>query len=168
MFELHSRLQADTRLLGDLPLCRVLLARDSQYPWLILVPRVANLREIHHLAPAQQQQLMEESCAVATLMEQALRPDKINVAALGNLVPQLHLHHVARFSTDKAWPGPIWGLIPPCPMRKPHCWQRRPAGASSWPIWPDSARLALTIESTERRLAISKPKPRYLLELWYR
>ena len=115
MFELHSRLQADTRLLGDLPLCRVLLAKDSQYPWLILVPRVANLREIHHLAPAQQQQLMLESCAVATLMEQALRPDKINVAALGNLVPQLHLHHVARFSTDKAWPGPIWGAHPSLP-----------------------------------------------------
>ncbi|MFA7827066.1 HIT domain-containing protein [Aeromonas dhakensis] len=115
MFELHSRLQADTRLLGDLPLCRVLLAKDSQYPWLILVPRVANLREIHHLAPAQQQQLMQESCAVATLMEQALHPDKINVAALGNLVPQLHLHHVARFSTDKAWPGPIWGAHPSLP-----------------------------------------------------
>ncbi|MGY2437496.1 HIT domain-containing protein, partial [Escherichia coli] len=94
MFELHPRLQADTRILGDLPLCRVLLAKDSQYPWLILVPRVDNLREIHHLAPAQQQQLMQESCAVATLMEQALCPDKINVAALGNLVPQLHLHHV--------------------------------------------------------------------------
>ena len=109
MFELHPRLQADTQILGDLPLCRVLLAKDSQYPWLILVPRVADLREIHHLAPAQQQQLMQESCAVATLMEQALSPDKINIGALGNLVPQLHLHHVARFSTDAAWPGPIWG-----------------------------------------------------------
>ena len=81
MFELHSRLQADTRWLGDLPLCRVLLAKDSQYPWLILVPRVANLREIHHLAPEQQQQLMQESCAVAALMEQALSPDKINIGA---------------------------------------------------------------------------------------
>ena len=87
MFALHPRLQADTQILGDLPLCRVLLAKDSQYPWLILVPRVADLREIHHLAPAQQQQLMQESCAVATLMEEALNPDKINVAALGNLVP---------------------------------------------------------------------------------
>ncbi|MDM5095386.1 HIT domain-containing protein [Aeromonas rivipollensis] len=109
MFELHPRLQADTQILGDLPLCRVLLAKDSQYPWLILVPRVPGLREIHHLLPEQQQQLMQESCAVATLMEEALGPDKINVAALGNLVPQLHLHHVARFSTDAAWPGPIWG-----------------------------------------------------------
>ena len=112
MFELHPRLQADTQPLGDLPLCRVLLARDSQYPWLILVPRIAQLREIHHLAPEQQQQLMQESCAVATLMEQALSPDKINVAALGNMVPQLHLHHVARFTTDPAWPGPIWGAHP--------------------------------------------------------
>lgn len=112
MFELHPRLAADTRVLGDLPLCRVLLAKESQYPWLILVPRVADLREIHHLVPAQQQQLMQESCAVATVMEQRLRPDKLNVAALGNLVPQLHLHHVARFIADKAWPGPIWGAHP--------------------------------------------------------
>ena len=117
MFELHPRLQADTQILGDLPLCRVLLAKDSQYPWLILVPRVADLREIHHLAPAQQQQLMQESCAVATLMEETLGPDKINVAALGNLVPQLHLHHVARFSTDAAWPGPIWGAHPAIPYQ---------------------------------------------------
>ncbi|MDM5060112.1 HIT domain-containing protein [Aeromonas rivipollensis] len=117
MFELHPRLQADTQILGDLPLCRVLLAKDSQYPWLILVPRVAGLREIHHLLPEQQQQLMQESCAVAALMEHALNPDKINVAALGNLVPQLHLHHVARFSTDAAWPGPIWGAHPAIPYQ---------------------------------------------------
>ena len=117
MFELHPRLQADTQILGDLPLCRVLLAKDSQYPWLILVPRVAGLREIHHLPPEQQQQLMQESCAVAALMEHALNPDKINVAALGNLVPQLHLHHVARFSTDAAWPGPIWGAHPAIPYQ---------------------------------------------------
>ncbi|MFB2862419.1 HIT domain-containing protein [Aeromonas sp. MdU4] len=117
MFELHSRLQADTCWLGDLPLCRVLLAKDSQYPWLILVPRVANLREIHHLAPEQQQQLMQESCAVAALMEHALSPDKINIGALGNLVPQLHIHHVARFATDSAWPGPIWGACPAVPYQ---------------------------------------------------
>lgn len=117
MFELHPRLQADTCWLGDLPLTRVLLAKESQYPWLILVPRVADLREIHHLAPEQQQQLMLESCAVATLMEQALSPDKINLGALGNLVPQLHLHHVARFTTDRAWPGPIWGAHPAVPYQ---------------------------------------------------
>ncbi|MFM1703781.1 HIT domain-containing protein [Aeromonas salmonicida] len=131
MFELHTRLQADTQLLGDLRLCRVLLAKDSQYPWLILVPRVDNLREIHHLAPAQQQQLMQESCAVATLMEQALSPDKINIGALGNLVPQLHLHHVARFTTDKAWPGPIWGAHPALPYDP----QALRTQADSWRAW---------------------------------
>ncbi|MEW7864730.1 HIT domain-containing protein [Aeromonas diversa] len=115
MFELHPRLAADTRVLGDLPLCRVLLSRDSQYPWLILVPRIANLREVHHLGEADQQQLMRESCAVAALMEASLRPDKINLGALGNLVPQLHLHHVARFTSDAAWPGPIWGAKPAQP-----------------------------------------------------
>ena len=111
MFELHSRLQADTCWLGDLPLCRVLLAKDSQYPWLILVPRVDNLREIHHLAPEQQQQLMQESCAVAALMEQALSPDKINIGALGNLVPQLHVHVIGRNQDDPAWPAPVWGRV---------------------------------------------------------
>ena len=113
MFELHPRLQADTRILGDLPLCRVLLAKDSQYPWLILVPRVANLREIHHLAPEQQQQLMQESCAVATLMERVLGPDKINVA---------------RFSSDAAWPGPIWGACPAIPYEE----QALQGAAASW------------------------------------
>lgn len=138
MFELHPRLLADTQSLGDLPLCRVLLARDSQYPWLILVPRIADLREIHHLPAPQQQQLMQESCAVAALMEQALHPDKINVAALGNLVPQLHLHHVARFGTDPAWPGPIWGARPAVPysaqdlQREADNWQARLATLSGF------------------------------------
>ncbi|HHQ4600686.1 HIT domain-containing protein [Aeromonas veronii] len=145
MFELHSRLQADTRWLGDLPLCRVLLSKDSQYPWLILVPRVANLREIHHLAPEQQQQLMQESCAVANLMEQALSPDKINIGALGNLVPQLHLHHVARFATDRAWPGPIWGAHPVVPyepqvlVQQADIWRARLAKLSGFtPVAADN------------------------------
>lgn len=115
MFQLHPRLAADTCWLGDLPLCRVLLARDSQYPWLILVPRVAELREIHHLSADLRHQLMDESCLVAEVMETVLQPDKINVGALGNLVPQLHLHHVARFTSDIAWPGPIWGAHPSVP-----------------------------------------------------
>lgn len=112
MFELHPRLQADTVWLGDLPLCRVLLAKDSQYPWLILVPKVADLSEIHHLDSAQQVNLMQESCALANLMEQTLSPDKMNIAALGNVVSQLHIHHVARFRSDAAWPAPIWGAHP--------------------------------------------------------
>ncbi|MGO1247754.1 MAG: HIT domain-containing protein [Oceanisphaera sp.] len=108
-FHLHPQLAADTQCVGELPLSLVLLANDCQYPWLILVPKRADIREIHHLSEADQQQLMRESCAVASLMELGLDAEKINVAALGNMVPQLHLHHVARFSTDAAWPAPIWG-----------------------------------------------------------
>lgn len=111
-FLLHPRLAADTFLVGDLPLSRLLLMNDSRYPWLILVPRREGLREIHHLAPADRSLLWEESCRVAEFMEVRFRPDKLNVAALGNLVPQLHLHHVARFRDDPAWPGPVWGHSP--------------------------------------------------------
>ncbi|WP_116475703.1 HIT domain-containing protein [Zobellella maritima] len=108
-FVLHPQLLADTQRLGDLPLSRVLLAKDSRYPWLILVPRRADIQEIHWLTAAEQVQLIQESSALGRLMEQWLAPDKINVAALGNMVPQLHLHHIARFRSDAAWPGPIWG-----------------------------------------------------------
>ncbi|MBY6017676.1 HIT domain-containing protein [Halomonas denitrificans] len=115
MFSLHPRLDADTLLLGTLPLCQVRLHRDSRYPWLLLVPMRADLTEIHHLSEADQQQLMRESCQVASLMEQALKPDSMNVGALGNVVSQLHIHHVARFEGDDAWPGPIWGALPTKP-----------------------------------------------------
>ncbi|PQJ67420.1 HIT domain-containing protein [Photobacterium angustum] len=108
-FTLHPRLQSDTTVLGDFPLSRVLLSKEALGPWIILVPRVDELREIHHLPEQDQYQLMRESSAVATLLENDYQAEKINVGALGNLVPQLHLHHIARFSHDIAWPGPIWG-----------------------------------------------------------
>lgn len=108
-FTLHPRLAADTTVLGDLPLCRVLLSKEALGPWLILVPRKDNLTEIHHLPEDEQFQLMRESSAIATLLENDYQADKINVGALGNLVPQLHVHHIARFKDDIAWPGPIWG-----------------------------------------------------------
>lgn len=108
-FTLHPRLMADTTVLGDLPLSRVLLVKEALGPWLILVPRYDALREIHHLSEQDQQQLMRESSAVAALLEQDYQAEKINIGALGNLVPQLHIHHIARFSNDVAWPGPIWG-----------------------------------------------------------
>lgn len=108
-FALHPRLAADTTWLGDLPLCQVLLSKEALGPWLILVPRREALTEIHHLPEADQIQLMRESSAVATLLEQDYQADKINIGALGNLVPQLHVHHIARFKQDAAWPGPIWG-----------------------------------------------------------
>ncbi|MBU3823842.1 MAG: HIT domain-containing protein [Candidatus Oceanisphaera merdipullorum] len=128
-FCLHPQLVADTLVLGELPLCLVLLANDSQYPWLILVPKLAELREIHHLSESDQQQLMRESCAVAALLESELGAEKVNVAALGNMVAQLHVHHVARFSSDAAWPAPIWGKHPAQPYadsgEQVSLWQRR-------------------------------------------
>lgn len=108
-FTLHPRLAADTTILGDLPLCQVLLSKEALGPWLILVPRKDALTEIHHLPQAEQCQLMQESSAVAALLEKDYQADKINIGALGNLVPQLHIHHIARFNTDIAWPGPVWG-----------------------------------------------------------
>lgn len=108
-FTLHPRLQADTTVLGDLPLCRVLLSKEALGPWLILVPRKEALTEIHHLPQDEQHQLIRESSAVAALLETDYQADKINVGALGNLVPQLHVHHIARFQSDIAWPGPVWG-----------------------------------------------------------
>lgn len=108
-FTLHPQLMADTTILGDLPLSRILLAKEALGPWLILVPRYDVLREIHHLSEQDQQQLMRESSAIAALLEQDYQAEKINIGALGNLVPQLHIHHIARFSNDIAWPGPVWG-----------------------------------------------------------
>ncbi|MDX1303161.1 HIT family protein [Photobacterium sp.] len=108
-FTLHPQLATDTTTLGDLPLSRVLLSKEALGPWLILVPRKDELTEIHHLSAAEQYQLIRESSAVAALLENDYRADKINIGALGNLVPQLHVHHIARFTTDIAWPGPVWG-----------------------------------------------------------
>ncbi|OLQ69384.1 HIT family hydrolase [Photobacterium proteolyticum] len=108
-FSLHPRLAADTTVLGDLPLCRVLLSKEALGPWLILVPRRNEITEIHHLPELDQLQLIRESSAVASLLETDYKADKINIGALGNLVPQLHVHHIARFQSDIAWPGPIWG-----------------------------------------------------------
>ncbi|GAA3551127.1 HIT domain-containing protein [Zobellella aerophila] len=130
-FVLHPQLQADTLVLGDLPLSRVLLARDSRYPWLILVPKRNGIREIHWLTAAEQGQLIKESSAIGGLMEQYLTPDKINVAALGNVVPQLHLHHVARFRSDAAWPGPVWGQHPALPYTDAELAQT----AGRWQSW---------------------------------
>ncbi|MFN3586760.1 MAG: HIT domain-containing protein [Moraxellaceae bacterium] len=115
MFVLHSRLAADTLLLGDFPLCQCLLMNDMHYPWLILVPRRENLREIFELDEQDQQQLTRESSWVAERLSRHFSATKINIAALGNMVPQLHLHHIARYENDAAWPGPVWGRHPAQP-----------------------------------------------------
>ena len=115
-FQLDQRLHQDTVAVGDFPLCRLLLMRNADYPWFILVPRRDSVREIHALAPADRTLLLEESCALSVAMQEAFRPDTLNVAKLGNVVAQLHLHHVARRVGDPAWPGPVWGQ----PAREVH------------------------------------------------
>ncbi|MBN1957518.1 MAG: HIT domain-containing protein [Desulfuromonadales bacterium] len=112
MFVLDQRLAQDTFDCGRLELCRVLLMNDSRYPWFILVPQREGIREIHHLSEADQLQLWAESRRLALWMEGYFAYDKLNVAALGNVVSQLHLHHVGRCSDDPAWPGPVWGHSP--------------------------------------------------------
>ena len=113
MFELHHQLQADTVFIADLPLNRVLLAKDSNYPWAILVPRRAGVKEIFELSEPDHQQLWRESTEFSRAMAEYFKANKMNIAALGNMVPQLHIHHVVRYRTDAAWPGPIWGAVPP-------------------------------------------------------
>lgn len=115
MFELHPQLQADTVILGDLALCRVLLMNDANYPWVILVPRVAGAREIFELDDADQMRLLRESSLIAHTLNELFTPDKLNVAALGNVVPQLHIHVIARYRTDPAWPAPVWGKVATIP-----------------------------------------------------
>ena len=115
MFELDSRLQADTVFIGRLPLCQMLLMNDSRYPWIILVPVRPDAREYYHLSQEDQTQLMKESSRVAEKLGDNYSADSMNVAALGNVVPQLHVHHVVRKQDDPAWPGPVWGHSPAVP-----------------------------------------------------
>jgi len=111
-FDLHPRLAQDCFIVGYFDLCVLLLMNDARYPWFILVPQRANISEIHHLSGAQRQQLMSESAALSEALEAAFSADKINIAALGNVVPQLHIHHIVRYRSDPAWPAPVWGKLP--------------------------------------------------------
>lgn len=112
MFELDKRLDNDTWLIGDLPLSRVLLMNDSQFPWVILVPRRDAIREVVDLEPDDRQALWHESDQVSEALLRVFSAHKLNVAALGNVVSQLHVHHIARFTDDCAWPHPVWGRQP--------------------------------------------------------
>lgn len=114
-FTLHPALMADCALVGELPLCRVLLMDDSNYPWIILVPRRTGMREIHELAPADVAQFWDESVRLGRALMAHFGGCKLNVAALGNQVPQLHVHHIVRRIDDPAWPRPIWGVVPAVP-----------------------------------------------------
>lgn len=108
-WHLDPRLADDTAPVIDLKLCDVRLMDDANHPWLVLVPRVADAVEIFDLDATQRSQLTAEIDAVSRVLKTLFKPDKLNVAALGNLVPQLHVHVIARFRTDIAWPRPVWG-----------------------------------------------------------
>ena len=109
-FELHPQLLADTHFVRDLQLSRVLLMDDARYAWLILVPRRADMRDWIDLPYAEQHRLLDEIELCSRALRVVARPDKLNVAALGNMVPQLHVHIVARHTGDDAWPKPVWGI----------------------------------------------------------
>lgn len=111
-WELHPQLACDTIPLGDLSLSRVLISKDANYPWLLLVPRRPNIVEITDLDAAEQAQLMVDIDRVARALKTVTGCDKLNIATLGNVVPQLHVHIIARRTTDKAWPKPVWGQVP--------------------------------------------------------
>ncbi len=109
MSELHPSLARDTMVLGQTPLSRVRWMNDRRFPWLMLIPKHADAVEWHHLPTAEQHQLLDEMAVLARALECAASPDKINVGALGNRVPQLHLHVIGRHEHDPCWPGPVWG-----------------------------------------------------------
>jgi len=96
--------------MGELALSRLLLLNDSRYPWFILVPRREGVSEIYQLSDEEQQQLLRESSRLGRFLMDSFGGDKLNIGALGNLVPQLHLHHIVRFRSDVTWPGPVWGV----------------------------------------------------------
>ncbi|WP_285428708.1 HIT domain-containing protein [Pseudomonas sp. lyk4-R2A-8] len=115
MFALDQRLQQDTLVIGDFPLCRLLLSNDSNYPWFILVPRINGISEVFYLDVADQQKLWEETTGLAQLLNDGLGADKMNIGALGNVVSQLHVHVIVRKRDDVAWPAPVWGKHPARP-----------------------------------------------------
>ncbi|MDA8977670.1 HIT domain-containing protein [bacterium] len=112
MFTLDPQLQKDTIAIASLPLCELLLMNDANYPWLILVPRREGARELLELSAEDQLQFLAESNAISRLLQTQFSAEKLNIAALGNVVAQLHIHHVARFAGDAVWPKPIWGAMP--------------------------------------------------------
>jgi diadenosine tetraphosphate (Ap4A) HIT family hydrolase len=114
-WQLHPQLEGDTVAVGNMALSRVLVMNDSTYPWLILVPRRTGIIEIIDLEEAERTQLMSEISLAAQALKDITRCDKLNIAAIGNVVPQLHVHIVARRRDDPAWPKPVWGAAPPRP-----------------------------------------------------
>jgi diadenosine tetraphosphate (Ap4A) HIT family hydrolase len=135
---LHPQLQVDTAPVGDLALCRVLAINDAAYPWIILVPRRAGVTEIADLG-GDAGMLMEEILWTSRVLKEVTRCDKLNIAAIGNVVAQLHIHIVARWLNDPLWPKPVWGAAPPRPG--------------------DPAAFARFVATIRDRLGIAEPNP---------
>jgi diadenosine tetraphosphate (Ap4A) HIT family hydrolase len=111
MAEIHPQLKNDCVLLGRFDLCYLLLANDANYPWFIMVPDRDSIKEIYQLSKDDQMQLLSESSLLSEHIMQVFNGDKLNLAALGNQVPQLHIHHIVRYESDLAWPTPVWGKV---------------------------------------------------------
>lgn len=114
-FEVHEQLLNNCTVIGDASLCRVLLMNDARFPWLILVPRIEGLRDFHEVRVNDRSALFSEIESASLTVKKLIDADKINVAALGNQVPQLHVHVIGRLTSDEAWPGPVWGVGLPVP-----------------------------------------------------
>ena len=121
MFKLHSTLEADTVRIGELQLSVLLLSKDANYPWLILVPKRAGIEEIYQLSANDRQELMHESYCLSKALVSLVNPHKLNIATIGNMVPQLHMHHICRFHNDICWPKPVWGQAQPRAYTKKQC-----------------------------------------------
>ncbi|MBO0346440.1 HIT domain-containing protein [Roseibium limicola] len=114
-FSMTPRLEGDSLAIADLPLCALRLMKDANYPWVMMVPKRNDMIEITDLSEPDRQQLIREICQVSDALKAVTTCDKLNVGALGNMVPQLHVHVIARFQKDPAWPGPVWGAVPAKP-----------------------------------------------------
>ncbi len=114
-FQVHPQLQQDSIELARFNLSQLRLINDSQYPWFILLPKIANVTEIHHLSEENQQLLQQESSFLGKKLSQIYKADKMNIASIGNIVPQLHIHHIVRYKNDIAWPAPVWGKFDAIP-----------------------------------------------------
>lgn len=111
-FELAPELERDSIWLADWPLCQLRVQNDANYPWFILIPRRPGMVEIIDLTQEDQDQLWRESAYLSVFLKSSFKAKKLNLAALGNMVPQLHLHHIVRYENDSAWPAPVWGKVP--------------------------------------------------------
>lgn len=130
-FKLHAQLQQDCLHIVDLNLCRALLMNESQFPWVLLVPRCEDISEVYELNTEQQQQLQNESNQVSEVLLREYPGCKLNIATLGNIVSQLHVHHIARFHNDVSWPGPVWGNF----NASPYSETKKIEKVAAWRAW---------------------------------